>query len=162
MISRLDIVVRSTEVDTLGHVNNSVYQQWMEWGRFEWVRHAATDFSFLGSANLTMVVVHVSLDYRREARREVALDIAEGADLVMVKPAGWYLDVLADTAAASPVPVAAYQISGEYAMIEAAAARGWIDRDAAILESLTAIRRAGADIVLSYWATEVAGLLSPR
>ncbi len=65
---------------------------------------------------------------RREARREVALDIAEGADLVMVKPAGWYLDVLADTAASSPVPVAAYQISGEYAMLEAAAARGWIDR----------------------------------
>lgn len=97
---------------------------------------------------------------RREARREVALDVAEGADLVMVKPAGWYLDVLADTAATSPVPVAAYQISGEYAMIEAAAARGWIDRDAAILESLTAIRRAGADIVLSYWAAEVADLLS--
>jgi porphobilinogen synthase len=93
---------------------------------------------------------------RREARREVALDIAEGADLVMVKPAGWYLDVLADTAASSPVPVAAYQISGEYAMLEAAAARGWIDRRSAILESLIAIRRAGADIVLTYWATEVA------
>lgn len=70
MISRLDIVVRSTEVDTLGHVNNSVYQQWMEWGRFEWVRHAATDFSFGGTTHLTMVVVHVSLDYRREARRD--------------------------------------------------------------------------------------------
>jgi porphobilinogen synthase len=97
---------------------------------------------------------------RREASREVALDVAEGADLVMVKPAGWYLDVLSDTAASSPVPVAAYQISGEYAMVEAAAARGWIDRDRAILESLTAIRRAGADIVLSYWAAEVAGRLS--
>jgi porphobilinogen synthase len=97
---------------------------------------------------------------RREARREVALDVAEGADLVMVKPAGWYLDVLSDTAASSPVPVAAYQISGEYAMVEAAAARGWIDRDRAIFESLTAIRRAGADIVLSYWAAEVAGRLS--
>lgn len=70
MISRLDIVVRSTEVDVLGHVNNSVYQQWMEWGRFEWVRHAATDFSSLGPANLTMVVVHVSIDYRHEARRD--------------------------------------------------------------------------------------------
>lgn len=70
MISRLDIVVRSTEVDTLGHVNNSVYQQWMEWGRFEWVRHADTDFSFLGDANLTMVVVHVALDYRHESRRD--------------------------------------------------------------------------------------------
>jgi porphobilinogen synthase len=97
---------------------------------------------------------------RREARREVALDLAEGADMVMVKPAGWYLDVLSDTAAVSPVPVAAYQISGEYAMIEAAASRGWIDRDAAVLESLTAIRRAGADIVLTYWAAEMADILS--
>ena len=70
MISRLDIVVRSTEVDTLGHVNNSVYQQWMEWGRFEWVRHADTDFSKLGAPSLTMVVVHVSLDYRHESRRD--------------------------------------------------------------------------------------------
>jgi porphobilinogen synthase len=97
---------------------------------------------------------------RREARREVALDIAEGADLVMVKPAGWYLDVLADTAAASTVPVAAYQISGEYAMVEAAAGQGWIDRDAAMMESLTAIRRAGADVVLTYWAAEVAARLT--
>jgi porphobilinogen synthase len=100
---------------------------------------------------------------RREAAREVAMDIAEGADMVMVKPAGWYLDVLADTAASSSVPVAAYQVSGEYAMVEAAAARGWIDRDRAIGESLTAIRRAGADVVLTYWATEVAqGLVSGR
>jgi porphobilinogen synthase len=100
---------------------------------------------------------------RREAAREVAMDIAEGADMVMVKPAGWYLDVLADTAAISSVPVAAYQVSGEYAMVEAAAARGWIDRDRAIGESLTAIRRAGADVVLTYWATEVAqGLVSGR
>ena len=99
---------------------------------------------------------------RREARREVALDIAEGADLVMVKPAGWYLDVLADTAAASTVPVAAYQISGEYAMVEAAAGHGWIDRDAAVMESLTAIRRAGADVVLTYWAAEVAARLDDR
>lgn len=96
---------------------------------------------------------------RREAQREIALDVAEGADLVMVKPAGWYLDVLADTAATSPLPVAAYQISGEYAMIEAASARGWIDRDSAIIESLTSIRRAGADVVLTYWAAEVAALL---
>ena len=96
---------------------------------------------------------------RREARREVAGDIAEGADMVIVKPAGWYLDVLADTAADSSVPVAAYQVSGEYAMIEAAAQRGWIDRDRAIGESLTAIRRAGADLVLTYWASEVAGWL---
>ncbi|WP_026303389.1 porphobilinogen synthase [Jongsikchunia kroppenstedtii] len=94
---------------------------------------------------------------RREALRELALDLAEGADMVMVKPAMSYLDILADVAAESDVPVAAYQISGEYSMITAAAERGWIDRDAAIVESLLSIRRAGADIVLTYWAAEVAG-----
>ena len=93
---------------------------------------------------------------RREAAREVTLDIAEGADLVMVKPAMSYLDVLSDVAVSVTVPVAAYQVSGEYAMIEAAAANGWIDRDRAIVESLTSIRRAGAQIVLTYWATEIA------
>jgi len=97
---------------------------------------------------------------RRESAREVASDLAEGADLIMVKPAMSYLDILADTAAVSPVPVAAYQVSGEYAMVEAAAANGWIDRDRAILETLTSIRRAGADIVLTYWATEVATRLN--
>jgi porphobilinogen synthase len=95
----------------------------------------------------------------REALREVALDVAEGADLVMVKPAMSYLDVVTQVAAAVDVPVAAYQVSGEYAMIEAAAARGWIDRERAVLESLTSIRRAGASIVLTYWAGEVAGWL---
>jgi porphobilinogen synthase len=93
---------------------------------------------------------------RREARHEVALDIAEGADVVMVKPAGAYLDVLADVAAVSTVPVAAYQVSGEYAMVEAAAANGWIDRRRAITESVLGIRRAGADQVLTYWAVELA------
>ena len=97
---------------------------------------------------------------RREAAREVALDIAEGADLVMVKPAMAYLDVLADVAGSVDVPVAAYQVSGEYAMIEAAAANGWIDRDRAIAETLTAIRRAGAQIVLTYWAADVAARLT--
>ncbi len=97
---------------------------------------------------------------RREAAREVALDLAEGADLVMVKPAMAYLDILADVAAATTVPVAAYQVSGEYAMIEAAAANGWIDRDRAIAESLTSIRRAGAQIVLTYWAAEIAANLT--
>jgi porphobilinogen synthase len=91
-----------------------------------------------------------------EALREVALDLAEGADAVMVKPAGSYLDVLRAVADAADVPVSAYQVSGEYAMIEAAAANGWIDRDRAILESLISIRRAGADQVLTYWATEAA------
>ncbi|MFL4474670.1 porphobilinogen synthase [Paeniglutamicibacter sp. MACA_103] len=93
---------------------------------------------------------------RREAMIEVELDLAEGADMVMVKPAMSYLDVLADVAAMSPVPVSAYQISGEYAMIEAAAANGWIDRRAAITESVLGIRRAGADTVLTYWASELA------
>ncbi|UFQ17292.1 MULTISPECIES: porphobilinogen synthase [Streptomyces] len=92
----------------------------------------------------------------REAMRELALDLEEGADMVMVKPAGPYLDILAKVADAVDVPVAAYQISGEYAMIEAAAERGWIDRDKAIMESLTGIKRAGANMILTYWATEVA------
>jgi porphobilinogen synthase len=96
---------------------------------------------------------------RREGLREVVLDIVEGADVVMVKPAMSYLDVLADAAASSPVPVWAYQVSGEYAMIEAAAANGWIDRRRAIEESVVGIRRAGADAVLTYWATELAGWL---
>jgi len=93
---------------------------------------------------------------RREAMLEVELDLEEGADMVMVKPAMSYLDIVADVAAMSPVPVAAYQISGEYAMIEAAAANGWIDRKPAILESVLGIRRAGADMVLTYWAAEIA------
>lgn len=93
---------------------------------------------------------------RREALRELELDVAEGADMVMVKPASSYLDVLADVSAVSPVPVAAYQVSGEFAMVEAAAERGWIDREAAIDESLLSIARAGADIILTYWAAEVA------
>jgi porphobilinogen synthase len=96
----------------------------------------------------------------REALREVELDVAEGADIVMVKPALPYLDVLAAVRAAVDVPVAAYQISGEYAMVEAAAANGWIDRERAIIEVLTSIRRAGADVVLTYWAAEVARRLS--
>lgn len=92
----------------------------------------------------------------RESMRELALDLEEGADMVMVKPALPYLDVLAKVADKVDVPVAAYQISGEYAMIEAAAEKGWIDRDTAILEALTGIKRAGADMILTYWATEVA------
>jgi porphobilinogen synthase len=96
----------------------------------------------------------------RESMRELALDLEEGADMVMVKPAGPYLDVLAKVAESVDVPVAAYQISGEYSMIEAAAEKGWIDRDKAILETLTGIRRAGAQMILTYWATEVAQKLS--
>jgi porphobilinogen synthase len=96
----------------------------------------------------------------REAVHEIALDIDEGADIVMVKPAMSYLDVVAAAADISPVPVAAYQISGEYSMICAAAANGWIDLQASALESLIGIRRAGADIVLTYWAAEAAGWLA--
>ncbi|MCX6463043.1 MAG: porphobilinogen synthase [Pseudonocardiales bacterium] len=92
----------------------------------------------------------------RESLRELALDLEEGADMVMVKPAMSYLDVLRAVAETADVPVAAYQVSGEYAMVEAAAAQGWLDRERTILETLTGIRRAGADVVLTYWATEVA------
>jgi len=95
-----------------------------------------------------------------EALREVLLDIAEGADAVMVKPAMSYLDVVRRIADAVDVPVAAYQVSGEYAMVEAAAERGWIDRDRVIAETLTSIRRAGAGMVFTYWAAEVARRLS--
>jgi porphobilinogen synthase len=96
-----------------------------------------------------------------EGVREALLDVAEGADLVMVKPALAYLDVLRAVREVVDVPVAAYNVSGEYAMVEAAAANGWIDREAAILETLTSIRRAGADVILTYWAVEAARLLRP-
>jgi porphobilinogen synthase len=91
-----------------------------------------------------------------EAVREAAADIEQGADWVMVKPAGGYLDVISAVARTVDVPVAAYQVSGEMAMVEAAAANGWIDREWAITESILAIRRAGAQQVITYWATEVA------
>ena len=97
---------------------------------------------------------------RREGLREALLDVDEGADVVMVKPASSYLDVLADVAAASAVPVWAYQVSGEYAMIEAAAERGWIERNRAIVESVLSIVRAGAEAVLTYWAVELAERLN--
>jgi porphobilinogen synthase len=94
-----------------------------------------------------------------EALREVRQDIAEGADAVMVKPALAYLDVVRAVAQAVDVPVAAYQVSGEYAMVEAAAANGWVDRQRIVLEQLTGIRRAGASVILTYWATEAAAWL---
>jgi porphobilinogen synthase len=95
-----------------------------------------------------------------EALREVALDIAEGADIVMVKPALPYLDIVRTVADNVTVPVAAYQVSGEYAMVEAAAANGWLDRERVMLETLTSVRRAGAGVVATYWATEAAHLLT--
>ena len=94
-----------------------------------------------------------------EGVREALIDVAEGADAVMVKPALAYLDVVRAVAEAVDVPVAAYQVSGEYAMVEAAAAQGWIDRERVILEQLVGIRRAGASMVMTYWATEAAGWL---
>lgn len=98
------------------------------------------------------------MDYAnsREAVREILLDEQEGADMIMVKPAGAYLDIIAKVREHSTLPVAAYQVSGEYLMIESAAAAGWLDRKAIILESLTAIKRAGADVILTYYAKEVA------
>lgn len=96
----------------------------------------------------------------REALREMELDIAEGADMVMVKPAGPYLDVVSRFAEASVVPVAAYQVSGEYLMVKAAAASGWLDEQAIVAETLTGIRRAGADVILTYFAVQAAQLLS--
>jgi len=96
---------------------------------------------------------------RREAMAEVVLDVGEGADMVMVKPALTSLDVIADVRGAFDVPVGAYHVSGEYAMVKAAAARGWIDGPAVVLEQLTAVKRAGADFVLTYFAGEVSEAL---
>lgn len=96
---------------------------------------------------------------RREARIEARLDAAEGADMLMVKPAGPYLDVIAEVRRATDLPVAAYQVSGEYAMLAAAVERGWLDERTAVLESLVGIRRAGADLILTYWAEKAAGWL---
>jgi porphobilinogen synthase len=97
---------------------------------------------------------------RREAMRELALDVEEGADMLMVKPALPYLDVIREAREAFDVPLAAYNVSGEYAMIKAAAHRGWLDERACALESLTAIRRAGADMILTYWAPQAAAWLA--
>jgi len=94
-----------------------------------------------------------------EALREVALDVQQGADMVMVKPAGPYLDILSAVRRAVNVPVVAYQVSGEYSMLEAAARNGWLDRERAVLESLLAIKRAGADLIISYYAELLARLL---
>jgi porphobilinogen synthase len=99
---------------------------------------------------------------RREGLRETLLDVAEGADVVMVKPSTLYLDVLSDVAREVTVPVAAYHVSGEMAMVEAAAERGWIDRDRTILETLLSIHRAGAGIIATYWTTEAAAWLNER
>ena len=95
----------------------------------------------------------------REAMKEAALDVEEGADILMVKPALPYLDIIAQLAAEFDLPLAAYQVSGEYSMIKAAAQKGWLDETAVMLESLTAIKRAGADLILTYFAKQAAALL---
>lgn len=99
---------------------------------------------------------------RREALREIALDIEEGADIVMIKPAGPYLDVIREARCSFELPIAAYQVSGEYNMIKAAAERGWINEDCAVMESILGIRRAGADIVITYYADKIANMLRGR
>ncbi|MFT4186135.1 MAG: porphobilinogen synthase [Micrococcaceae bacterium] len=116
----------------------------------------AVDSSFTGNRN----TYQQNPANRTEARYEYELDIAEGADIAMVKPAMSYLDIVSDIKNVATVPVAAYQVSGEYSMIEAAAANGWLDRDRVVLESLISIKRAGADIILTYFALEVAKKLA--
>jgi porphobilinogen synthase len=96
---------------------------------------------------------------RREALREIALDVEEGADIIMVKPALPYLDIIAAARAQMLLPVAAYQVSGEYSMIKAAAQAGWLDESRAMMESLLSIKRAGADVILTYFAKDAARLL---
>jgi porphobilinogen synthase len=95
----------------------------------------------------------------REAMREATLDVEEGADIIMIKPALPYLDIISQVAGEFDVPIAAYQVSGEYSMIKAAAAKGWLDEQAVMLESLTAIKRAGADLILTYFAKDAAKIL---
>jgi len=143
-------------LDEAGHVNTSVIAYAAKYASaFYGPFREAVDSQLTGDRR----TYQMDAGNRTEALREVELDLDEGADIIMVKPAMSYLDIVADVAAMSPVPVSAYQISGEYAMIEAAAANGWIDRRAAITESVLGIRRAGAHTVLTYWATELAGWL---
>ena len=143
-------------LDEAGHVNTSVIAYSAKYASaFYGPFREAVDSSLEGDRRTYQQNPANALEGVREAR----LDVAEGADIVLVKPALGYLDVLSAVKGAVDVPVAAYNVSGEYSMVEAAAARGWIDREPAILETLTSIRRAGADIVLTYWALEAAELL---
>lgn len=143
-------------LDTAGHTNTAILAYSAKYASaFYGPFREAVDSALTGDRK----TYQMDSANRTEAILETELDIQEGADMVMVKPAMSYLDILRDVANMSPVPVAAYQISGEYAMIEAAAANGWIEREPAMLESLTAIRRAGAQNILTYYATEAASLL---
>lgn len=143
-------------LDTAGHTNTAILAYSAKYASaFYGPFREAVDSALVGDRK----TYQMDAANRTEAILETELDVQEGADMVMVKPAMSYLDILRDVANMSPVPVAAYQISGEYAMIEAAAANGWIEREPAMLESLTAIRRAGAQNILTYYATEAARLL---
>lgn len=144
-------------LETAGHTNTAILAYSAKYASaFYGPFREAVDSALIGDRK----TYQMDSANRTEAILETELDIAEGADMVMVKPAMSYLDILRDVANMSTVPVAAYQISGEYAMIEAAAANGWIEREPAMLESLTAIRRAGAQNILTYYATEAARLLA--
>ncbi|HLK95864.1 MAG TPA: porphobilinogen synthase [Nocardioidaceae bacterium] len=144
--------VRSA-LDTAGHTDTSILAYSAKYASaFYGPFREAVDSSLVGDRR----TYQQDPANAREALREALLDVGEGADAVMVKPASGYLDLFPLLRAHVTVPVAAYCVSGEYSMVEAAAANGWIDRDRAVLELLTGIRRAGADIVLTYWATEFA------
>jgi porphobilinogen synthase len=144
--------VRSA-LDTAGHTDTSILAYSAKYASaFYGPFREAVDSSLVGDRR----TYQQDPANAREALREALLDVGEGADAVMVKPASGYLDLVPLLRAHVTVPVAAYCVSGEYSMVEAAAANGWIDRDRAVLELLTGIRRAGADIVLTYWATEFA------
>ena len=144
--------VRSA-LDTAGHTDTSILAYSAKYASaFYGPFREAVDSSLVGDRR----TYQQDPANAREALREALLDVGEGADAVMVKPASGYLDLVPLLRAHVTVPVAAYCVSGEYSMVEAAAANGWIDRDRAVLELLTGIRRAGADVVLTYWATEFA------
>jgi porphobilinogen synthase len=142
-----------TALDAAGHADTSILAYSAKYASaFYGPFREAVDSSLVGDRR----TYQQDPGNAREALREALLDVGEGADVVMVKPAGAYLDLIPLIRSHVTVPVAAYCVSGEYSMVEAAAANGWIDRDRAVLELLTGIRRAGADLVLTYWAAEFA------
>ena len=145
-----------TALDAAGHTDTSILAYSAKYASaFYGPFREAVDSSLVGDRR----AYQQDAANGREAVREALADVAQGADVVMVKPATGYLDVVRAVRERVHVPVAAYCVSGEYAMVEAAAANGWVDRDRAVLEMLTGIRRAGADVVLTYWATEFASRL---
>jgi porphobilinogen synthase len=153
-------------------------------GRVQYIRHALDEIGSIDTPIMSYAAKYASAFYgpfrdaagstpqfgdrktyqmdpsnRREALREIQADISEGADIIMVKPALPYLDIIRDVRENCQLPIAAYQVSGEYSMIKAAAEKGWIDEQRAVIETLTSIKRAGADIIISYYAPDIAGWL---